>query len=451
MRKYAIVLAAGKGTRMKTNLPKCAFPVLKKPMISYIVDNVTKAKIDETIVIVGYKKAIIEEIYKGKTVYQEKQLGTADAVKMAVPLLEEGICIILPGDAPLLDDKIIKKMIDEHIKLNNEITVGAMNREDPFGYGRIIVNSNSIERIVEEKDATEMERKIKLVNTGLIVVNNKLLKDVIMKVKNDNIKKEYYLTDIVELAKGNKIGYCVLNGNQKLVGINTLEMLNKVEEYIIAKKIKEFMNNGVCIVNSNTQTIGIDVIIEPGVIIYPGCVITGKTVIKKNAIIGPNTEIHNSIIEEAAICKHSVIYDSSVGKNTLVGPFAHLRMNCVIGDDNRIGNFVEIKKSKTGKNTNAAHLAYIGDTESGERVNFGCGSITVNYDGSKKHKTKIGNDVFIGCNANLLAPVIIGDNAYIAAGSTINKHVPDNSLAIARSRQENKHDYSKKIKNKCAK
>ncbi len=449
MKKFAIVLAAGKGTRMKTELPKCAFPILKKPMIEYIVENIEKSVVDESVCVIGYQKEIFENMLEGRVefAYQEQQLGTGHAVMATKDIManKRGTTIILLGDMPLIDHKIINKVMSYHCDRGNDLTVVTTEFENPKGYGRIIRNEyRNIEAIVEHNDCTDEQKRIKEINTGIYVVNNSDLYKVLDNIKINERKGEYYLTDIVEIMKKDYIvGTFVLWDNTKVMGVNDLFSVS-VAEKVLREKINKFhMLNGVSIINPETVTIGHDVQIESNVTIYPNTYITGPSIIKTGAKVGPNTEIHTSTIHENVKVKHSLVFDSEVHDNTVIGPFAHLRNGASIGKYNRIGNFVEVKNSKTGNGTKAAHLAYIGDTETGNNVNFGCGSITVNYDGVKKHKTMIGNDVFIGCNTNLVAPIEVGDNVFIAAGSTVTKNIPKGALAIARNKQINKADYAK--------
>jgi bifunctional UDP-N-acetylglucosamine pyrophosphorylase/glucosamine-1-phosphate N-acetyltransferase len=458
MKKYAIILAAGKGTRMKTDLPKCAYPLLKKPMIVYIIENLTKTGIiDEMITVVGHKKEVIQNILNSRVSYavQEKQLGTGHAVLMAEDLIkEDGYSIILPGDMPLIDDQVIKEAIDFHESSQNDLTLVSTFVHEPEGYGRIIIRNEQLEAIVEEKDATEKEKEINQINTGIYIVDNKMLFEGLKKISNKNTQNEYYLTDIVKVFKEQKrrISTFILKKAFKAMGINDLYALSQAEAILRREINKTIMRSGVAMINPDTITIGDNVVIEENVTISPNCFITGNSVIKKNAFIGPSSEIHNSIIGENVQIQHSLIFNSEVKENSTIGPFAHLRNGAIIGKNNRIGNFVEVKKSITGDTFKASHLAYIGDAEIGDNVNFGCGSITVNYDGVNKYKTIIGDDVFVGCNANLIAPIILEDNSTIAAGSTLNKNVPKDSLAIARSYQVNKENYfknkKKNVKNK---
>ena len=450
MMNNAIILAAGKGTRMKTELPKCAFPLLKKTMVTYIIEALESISIDQIICVVGHKKEVLQDILKDRVKYaiQEEQLGTGHAVKCALDFIDDnGYTIILPGDTPLIDKEILDQLIEVHKSNKNDFTIGTIVLDNPFGFGRIVRDSsNSVLRIVEEKDASEEERKIKEINTGLFLVDNFLLKKALLEIKNNNAKGEYYLTDIVEiLSKEAKIGTFTIKDTYKLNGINDLYTLSLVEKQFREAILKKHMLNGVNIVNPETVTIGNDVTIEAGTTIYQGSLILGKTSIGRNCVVGPNSEIFNSTLKDGSKLLHSVCYDSTLEENSSVGPFSHIRMNTVVGQDNRIGNFVEMKNSVIGPKTNVAHLTYVGDTDCGGGVNFGCGTVTVNYDGKNKYRTTIGDNVFIGCNSNLIAPVNIGSESFIAAGSTITDSIEENDFAIARAKQVTKKGYAKKF------
>lgn len=449
MKTYALVLAAGKGTRMRTEMPKCAYPILKKPMIEYIVENIEKSNIEETVVVVGHKREVLQDILQDRVsyAYQEEQLGTGHAVLSAESILahKEGITFILPGDMPLIDYVLINKILSAHQEMGNDLTVVSMMMDYPKSYGRIVRDEyNSILRIVEENDCNEYQKQIKEVNTGIYVVNNKILFNSLKKIKKNERKNEYYLTDIVELMHTDyKVNSFIVRHPHVTMGVNDLYGISIAEKYLRESINKNHMLSGVSIINPETVTIGDNVVIEEGVIIHPNTTITGRSVVHSGAQIGPNTEIHNSEVGSNTVVNHSLVYDSKIGEETTVGPFAHLRGHAVIGNRNRIGNFVEVKNSSTGDDTKAAHLSYIGDATVGHNVNFGCGSITVNYDGKLKHRTTIGDDVFIGCNVNLIAPISIGNEVFLAAGSTVTDDVPTGSFTIARNRQVNKSDYAK--------
>jgi bifunctional UDP-N-acetylglucosamine pyrophosphorylase/glucosamine-1-phosphate N-acetyltransferase len=449
MKNYAIVLAAGKGTRMKTELPKCAFPILKKPMIKYIHENIEKSVVDETTVVVGYQKEVLMDILEDKVNYshQNTQKGTGHAIMVTKDIMgdKEGTTIIMLGDMPLVDYTVINKVLNYHRDKDNDLTVLTTKFTQPKGYGRIIRNEHgNIEAIIEHNDCTFEQKRINEINTGIYVVNNKILFKEIDNIQLNERKQEYYLTDIVAIMKPKyRVDTFELWDNDKVMGVNDLYSASIAEKYLRNVINKSHMLNGVSIVTPETVTIGHNVQIESNVTIYPNTYITGDSVIMSGSKIGPNTEIHTSVIHNNVRVKHSLIFDSEVKSDAVIGPFAHLRNGAVIGDANRIGNFVEVKNSTTGEGTKASHLAYIGDTTTGDHVNFGCGSITVNYDGVKKHRTEIGDDVFIGCNTNLVAPVKVGDRVFIAAGSTVTKDIPSGAFTIARNRQINKEDYSK--------
>ena len=451
MKKYALILAAGKGTRMRTELPKVAFPILKKPMISYIVENLEKSTIDEIVAIVGHKKEVVMDILGDRVTYatQEEQLGTGHAVLSAQSVLgnKEGTTFILPGDMPLMEYPLMDKLLRAHEEMGNDLTVVSMMMDYPKGYGRIVRDEyGSVTGIVEENDCNESQKLIKEVNSSVYIVDNKLLFKYVNKIQKNVRKGEYYLTDIVSLMhQDHKVNTFVVRNPLITMGINDLYGVSIAEKYLRDFINKGHMLAGVSMINPETITIGHNVLIEEGVWIYPNTTITGNTVIKKGAHVGPNSEIVDSIIHEHAEIRHSIVLESEVGAYTTVGPFAHLRNHAVIGAHNRIGNFVEVKKSTTGEGTKAAHLIYLGDATVGKNVNFGCGSVTVNYDGIKKHQTVIGDDVFVGCNVNLIAPIKVGDNVFIAAGSTVTEDIPNGALAIARNKQINKEDYSKNL------
>ncbi|MGA0351420.1 MAG: bifunctional UDP-N-acetylglucosamine diphosphorylase/glucosamine-1-phosphate N-acetyltransferase GlmU [Acholeplasmataceae bacterium] len=447
--RRALILAAGKGTRMKTLIPKCAFPILKKPMIEYQIEALERANVDEIIVVVGYKKDVFETLLGSRVifVYQDEMLGTGHAVMQAKSLLEgkEGDTIILPGDMPLITAPLVDTLFKAHQEMGSDLTVVSMTQDNPKGYGRIFRDDyGNVKGIIEEKDCNDMQKQIKEVNTGTYIINNKNLFDALSQVKKNDRAGEYYLTDIVKIMhKAFKVNTFETDNPQEMMGVNTLYQVSFAEKYLRHLINKTMMEVGVYMVNPSTITIGHSVVIEEGVTILPNTTISGHTVVKKGSTIGPNTELDNAYIDCDARVNHSLVYNSKIGANTTVGPFAHVRDQADIGPNNRIGNFVEVKKSKTGNNTKAVHLSYIGDSIVGEDVNFGCGSITVNYDGKQKHQTIIGDHVFIGCNVNLVAPIEVASDSFIAAGSTVTKNVPKGAMAIAREQQINKEDYAK--------
>ena len=454
MDRYAIILAAGQGKRIKSNLPKVLQKACGKEMVNHVIDTMREAGIDDVNVIIGKGAKLVQDRTSSRNVtysLQEEQLGTGHAVKCAKAFLDgkSGVVAIFTGDAPLIKASTVKKLIDIHIANNNCATLLTSIVENPTGYGRIVRNDNAVEKIVEHKDCSEDELNITEINAGMYCFDIKNLLDALGKLSNNNAQGEYYLTDVIEIFKSNgeKIGAMVTNFEETL-GVNSRSELAVVENILRKRINKMHLDNGVTIIDPNNTYIGVDVKIGQDTIIYPGNVIEGDTVIGESCVIYPNSRVNNSIIEEGVEIQSSVILDSKIGKNTTVGPFAYIRPESNIGNSVRIGDFVEIKKSTIGDNTKVSHLTYIGDAEVGTSCNFGCGTVVVNYDGKKKHKTKIGNNVFIGCNTNLVAPVEVKDNSYTAAGSTITKEVPEGSLAVARARQKNIDGWVERNNNK---
>lgn len=455
--RNAIVLSAGKGTRMHSELPKGAFIVIDKPMVVHAVNMLQEAQVDNIVVVVGHLKEVIYDILEDLPVSfaeQKVQNGTASAAKVAESLLKdkEGDTLIIPADMPLISSELVEELFKVHKERNNDLTVLSAFLDNPFAYGRIIRDNNgNFLRITEEVDATDDEKKIKEINSGLILCKNSLLFTELSKIKNNNKKKEYYLTDIVEIMikDGYKVDAYPTTDSEDIIGVNDRYSLSLAEKTLSDRIKREHMLNGVTIRFPETVMIGEDVDLGTDVTIEPNTIIYGFTRIGDHSIIGPNTEIDSSIIGSNTRVRMSLVSNSSVGSNTTVGPFAHLRDKAIIGDRNRVGNFVEVKNSSLGTNTKASHLAYIGDSEIGSNVNFGCGAITVNYDGKNKWRTIIKDNAFIGSNSNLIAPIEIEENAYIACGSTVNHNVPEGALVIARARQVTKEGYAEKIRRRA--
>lgn len=451
--RFAVILAAGQGTRMKSKLYKVLHPVCGKPMVEHVVDQISKLKINKMVTIVGHGAELVKAKLEGKTAFalQEEQLGTAHAVMQADKVLaeEDGVTLVVCGDTPLIQAETMEALMGHHEEQNAKATILTAYTEQPEGYGRIIRNEQGfVERIVEHKDATEDERKVKEINTGVFCFDNKALFQALSKVSNDNVQGEYYLPDVIEILKnqGEIVSAYQTENMDETLGVNDRIALSNAEK-IMKRRINEYhMRNGVSIIDPEQTYIGLDIIIGSDTVIYPGVQLSGQTIIGEDCIIGPNSEIKDCTINNGTVIHQSVAHNSAIGANVKIGPFAHIRPDSNISDDVKIGNFVEIKKAKFGKGSKASHLSYIGDAEVGSDVNIGCGSITVNYDGKNKYLTKIEDGVFVGCNSNLVAPVTVGKNAYIAAGSTITKDVPGDALSIARARQVNKENYVNKLK-----
>ncbi|KHF37741.1 bifunctional UDP-N-acetylglucosamine diphosphorylase/glucosamine-1-phosphate N-acetyltransferase GlmU, partial [Halalkalibacter okhensis] len=424
--RYAVILAAGQGTRMKSKLYKVLHPVCGKPMVQHVVDQVSSLGFEEKVAVVGFGAEVVQQQLGSEVSYavQEEQLGTGHAVMQAASMLEgkEGTTVVLCGDTPLLTAETIDHLLACHDKKEAKATILTAVASDPTGYGRVIRNKEGlVERIVEHKDATEEERNVTEINTGTYCFDNIALFEALQKVGNDNAQGEYYLPDVIEiLQKSGEIisAYQTPSFNETL-GVNDRVALAEAE-VIMKRRVNEYwMRQGVTIIDRDNTYISTDASIGQDTVLYPGTVILGKTTIGDDCIIGPNTEMKDSTIGNGTNIRQSVVYNSEVGNTVTIGPFAHVRPDSTISDDVRIGNFVEVKKSVMGQGSKASHLSYIGDAKVGKGVNFSCGAVTVNYDGKNKFKTVIEDGAFIGCNANLIAPVTVGKDALVAAGSTI--------------------------------
>jgi len=445
----SIILAAGAGTRMKSKLAKVLHEVLGKSMIEHVIKTAKLSGSKEICVVVGHQAEMVMNNIKDDVefVMQEEQLGTGHAVMQADDFIEEeGNVLILFGDAPLITSETIMSMIDFHNEQDNSVTVLSAYVDDPTGYGRIVRDcTGKFLKSVEQKDATEDERKIKEVNSGIYCFKAKDLKQSLKLISNNNVQNEYYLPDTLKILMDDdkKVNAIAANDYKEILGVNSKSQLFEATK-IMQKMINyKLMDEGVTIIDSDFTYIGADVQIGKESVIYPGTTLMGNTAIGEECTIGPNTKVTDSTIKNNTYIENSVINKSCIGQNCNIGPFAYLRPNSVIGDHVKVGDFVEIKNSNIGNNTKASHLTYIGDADVGENVNFGCGTVVVNYDGTKKHRAVIGDNCFIGCNTNLVSPVIVNSGAYIAAGSTITDEVPENSLAIARARQVNKTKWAK--------
>lgn len=449
--RYAVILAAGQGTRMKSKLYKVLHPILGRPMIRHVIEALKPTSIDKLVTIVGHgAEAVQTEIGQdSEFALQKEQLGTAHAVLQAEAMLksEKGTTIVVCGDTPLIKSETYKQLFEYHEQSNSKATILTTKMPDPTGYGRIIRNEhNEVERIVEQKDANETEKTINEINTGTYCFDNEALFAALKRVNNDNAQQEYYLPDVIEILKqdGEKVSALITDDQDETIGINDRVALANAEQ-VMKRRVNEFhLKNGVTITDPNNTYIAPEVIIEQDVTIYPGSIIKGDTYIEAGAMIGPHTEIENCRIGRDTNIRQSVVRDSKIGSKVNIGPFAHIRPESLIGDEVRIGNFVEIKETIIAHRSKVSHLSYVGDAQLGEDVNIGCGTITVNYDGKEKHKTIIEDDAFIGCNSNLVAPVTVKQGSYVAAGSTITENVPEDSLAIARARQTTKEGYLKK-------
>lgn len=443
-----VILAAGEGKRMKSNHSKVCHKLLNEPMIKWVYDAGKGAGISDIVTVVGHRR---EEVMQalGNTVkfaMQEEQLGTGHAVLSAEKYIDESsrYVMVLPGDAPLILSETLKKCMEYHIKNSNCATIITSILDNGSSYGRIIRDENGeVLKIVEAKDAAKEELEVREINSGFYCFDKDELFRLLKELKPENSQGEYYLTDVIGLMKsgGKKVGAFVLDDPTQILGVNDRVQLYDAQK-ALQRRINEYHAlSGVTIMDFDSTYIGKDVKIGKDTVIYPNTLIFGKTTIGEECAVGPNTVIEDCEIGDFVSVKMSNLIQSKIGNNTTVGPFAYLRPGSVIGSRCKVGDFVEIKNSTLGDGTKASHLTYIGDAKVGKNVNFGCGTVIVNYDGKKKYTTEICDDVFIGCNSNLISPVKINEGAYIAAGSTITDEVPKNNLAIARARQVNKANW----------
>ena len=453
-KQIALILAAGEGKRMKSNKPKAMAEVVFKPMISWVLDAVSASGIDETILVAGhFGEQLVDYVGdKCKVAWQTERLGTGHAVMMAAEHLRatdaENV-LILNGDAPFMDSETILESLKLHSENGNAVTVISAKLQDPTGYGRVIQDVNGrIERIVEQKDATEAEKKIQSVNSGAYWFNREELLSTLDKLTTENEAHEYYLTDTIGILKHErkKTGVYITENADVVLGANDRVQLLSLNEKARNKIIRNHLLNGVDIPCTDGVIIGADVTIENETQILPNTIIKGRSVIGKDCVLGPNTLITDSVVKDGVKLNNVDLEQSVIENGVDIGPFSHIRPNSHLGENVHVGNFVEIKNSEIGNGTKVPHLTYVGDSDVGEGCNFGCGSLTVNYDGKNKHRTTIKDHAFIGCNTNLVAPVTVGEWVFTAAGSTITQDVPDNALAIARAKQVNKEGWVTKKK-----
>ena len=437
----AIILAAGKGTRMKSKYPKVIHKVCGKEMVNHVIDVSKKSGVKDIVAILGHGCDVVKEKLPTDTMIamQTEQLGTGHAVKMAKDYIkDEDTIVVLCGDTPLIKEETLKRLFDYHLENGYHTTVLTTEVDNPTGYGRIIRDENQdLLKIVEQKDANEEEKLVKEINSGIYCFNGKSLRESLDLLDNNNAQGEYYLTDTIQIMrnKGLKVG--AYNGStiEELMGVNSRVELSRAED-IMRKRINEtHMVNGVTIIDTNSTYIEADVQIGNDTIVYPGAMLRGNTIIGTNCIIGMNSNITNSKIGDYTEIENSTIIDSIVGENTNIGPYAYLRPNSNIGNNVKIGDFVEVKNATIEDNSKASHLSYIGDAHVGKDVNIGCGVVFVNYDGKNKYKSVVKDGAFIGSNSNLVAPVTVEEKGFIATGSTITENVPQGALAIARERQ----------------
>ena len=450
MNIHTIILAAGKGTRMNTNLPKVMQPLGGHTLISHVIKTAQKNSKKITVV-VGHQKDLLKEHIINidpqiQTADQNDQLGTAHAVKTAEDMIEKDErVLVLYGDVPLISSNTIKALINS----GQECTLLSMKLKDPTGYGRIITDEQNLAlRIIEQKDASEDERKIQEVFTGILLIDGSLLKSSLNKINNQNAANEYYLTDLVEILseKGVRIN-CIQADPDEVLGANNKLELHELESILRKMSAEKLLEQGITLLDASRVDVRGEVEAGKDCSIDVNVILEGKVTLGDNVTIKSNVVLQDvSIGDNSTIESFSHLSSASVGANCNIGPYARLREGSEIGDNAKIGNFVETKKTKLGDGAKANHLAYLGDAEIGDKTNVGAGTITCNYDGTNKHKTTIGKDSFIGTNSSLVAPVNIGEGVYVGAGSVITKDVPNDALAVGRGKQVIKEDWAKNKK-----
>lgn len=451
----AIILAAGQGTRMKSKYPKAMCEVLFKPMICWVTDWCKKAGIEKICVVIGEGGEHIQKVLPEGciTVEQAQRKGTGHAVMMASDFIAENIdcdIAVLNADAPFVSDAVLTQSLEQHRRQQAAVTVVTASLDKPDGYGRIVREDGQVVGIVEDRDADCQQKKISEVNSGAYWFSAAFLQDALTKIDCNNSQHEYYLTDTVKIAfeQGKKVEACCCEDQNLVLGANDragLLRLNEIANKIVVDRLLEDGVNFYCM---DGIVISPDAVVGRDTTIAPGTQLKGAVVIGEDCVIGPNTIIENSQIGDGCQIHSSLIEQSKVGNGVRIGPNSHLRPNSVLADGVKIGNFVEIKNSTLGEKTSVAHLTYIGDSDFGSHINVGCGVVTVNYNGYRKFRSTVDDHAFIGCNTNLVSPVHVGENAYIAAGSTITGDVGAQDLAIARARQVNKPGWAAQYREK---
>lgn len=440
---YIAILAAGKGTRMKSEYPKVLHPICGKPMIQYVFEIVNALNAKKIFVIIGHEKEILSKILPKQIipVMQDKQLGTGHAVnRLSGYFKGKSSCLmVLCADTPFISKNTLKNLLEQHQNSCSSATVLTCRLKDPTDYGRIIKENGNVKKIVEELDATSDEKNINEVNTGIYCFETDALFSSLKNIRTNNKKKEYYLTDVIEIlySKGLKTSSFLMTNEDEIRGINTKIDLAWAENYKRREILNRFMLSGTTIIDPETTFISEDTEIGVDTVIHPFSLLEGKNIIGKNCSLGPQIKIKDCEIGNQNNIFFSVVSETVIKDKTTIGPFAHIRPQTTIENEAHIGSFVEAKKSFIGKKTKVGHLSYLGDCIIGNEVNIGAGTITCNYDGIKKHQTIIENGAFIGSDSQLVAPVQIGKGALVGAGSTITKNVPAHALALSRTQQTN--------------
>lgn len=452
MEKYVVVLAAGKGTRMKSKLYKVLHKVCGKTMVEHVVDAAQGVNPAEIVTIVGTGAGDVEKVLadKSKFAFQEKQLGTGDAVMTVREELgdKDGATLVVTGDTPLFTTDTFNELFKYHAEKGNAATVLTAEAPNPFGYGRIIRDDQgNVLRIVEQKDGKPEELKVKEINTGVFCFDNKKLFEALKHVNNDNAQGEYYLTDVLEILRnsGERVGAYKMPDFSESLGVNDRIALAQATKTMQRRINEQHMRDGVSFIDPDTAYIDADVKIGNDTVIEGNVVIKGNTEIGSDCYITSGSRIVDSKIGNNVTVTSSTVEEAEMDDNTDIGPNSHLRPKAIIRKGAHIGNFVEIKKAEIGENTKVGHLTYVGDATLGKDINIGCGTIFSNYDGVKKFHTNVGDHAFIGAGSTLIAPINVADHAFIAADTTVTKDVNKYDMAIGRGRQVNKPDYWHKL------
>lgn len=445
---YVIILAAGKGTRMKSKLYKVLHEVSGKSMVDHVISQAEQIHPDKIVTIVGHGAEAVKEKLAGRSEFalQAEQKGTGHAVMQASDLLEnlDGTTLVVSGDTPLLTAATFEKLIAAHNESGAQVTVLSAAAPDPFGYGRIVRDEDqNVLKIVEQKDASPVEQTITEINSGVYVFDNKALFNALKQTNNDNAQGEYYLTDALEIIRrnGGKVKAYEIDDFDEIMGVNDRVALAEANKLMQRRINHQLLLDGVTLIDPDTTYVDADVKIGSDTILEGGVVIKGNSQIGEDCYITNGSRIIDSKIENNVTVTSSTIEESTMEKGSNIGPNSHLRPQSQIGRGVHIGNFVEVKKAEIGENSKVGHLTYVGDATIGSDVNVGCGVVFVNYDGVQKFHSTVGNKVFIGSNSNIVNPVNLADNSFVAAGSTITKDVPTHAMGIARARQENKLDF----------
>lgn len=458
MKVAGIILAAGKGTRMKSDVPKGLFAACGVPMVELIGRAMRGAGIARPVVITGHRGELLQDALGDGYDFavQEQQLGTGHAAMMAAEVLAHhvGPVVVTPGDTPLLTAEALNGLIDTHLREGAECTMATVRFADPTGYGRVIRDADGVAcRIIEEKDATPEERALQEVCVSVYCFSGPTLFRLLPTLSTDNAQGEYYLTDMIAAVyqDGGRVATHAFDDAETMLGVNDRWQLAQASAILRSRILRGHALNGVTIIDPGNTFIGFDVEIGADTTIQPMTSIGGRTTIGEGCEIGPNARIEDSTIGRGCTVLMSHLARAVLEDRARCGPYANLRPGAVLGEGVKVGNFVEIKNATLGANSSVSHLTYIGDAAVGARTNVGAGTITCNYDGFAKHRTVIGEDAFIGSNSTLIAPLVIGDGAFVAAGSVINKEVPANALAVGRSRQEVRKEWAAQWREKKAK